>query len=146
MNLYSWQRLRKSTLLLFILLLVFAFIQIFQLTESESSQAEPLVTNLELMNSGIVCHNVVDQKPFGPDSIFKAGQERVYFYTDKAIGVQSFHIWYFGTDTIYSQDCESGDSICVSYLRPNSSQKGHWSVDHRSGHALLQSAQFQVIP
>jgi len=92
-----------------------------------------------------LCRNIVDQQPFGEDSVFSSFRNRVYFYSRQEKLQPAKHVWFHGGDTVQIVDCHPSESVCISWVTPEKLKGGLWSVDFVSLNKLLDMRQFRVI-
>ena len=91
----------------------------------------------------VLCKSFVDGHPFGADSVFREGRDRVHAFS-KIPGIAgTSHVWYHGGDSMASFPC-SGHGSCMSFLPADSLRAGEWSVDLVIGRHLLASRQFRI--
>lgn len=139
--------LRKSTALLALIFLIFFVHRV--LVEMRGAELAPPVEPTPLAQS-VLCRNIVGGAPFGADSVFFAGRNRVYVvskWTDRSWGKTDSlrHLWYRGGDVVLSEGCRKEPGYCSSSLAPEQLTAGDWSVDLVWGTRLLSSRQFRVL-
>ena len=92
----------------------------------------------------VVCRIMLEGKPFGVDSVFQVGRDRVHVFSQAAARPDLAARWYRGGVLVASTPCASGP-LCHSSLGPDSLQEGDWSVDLVEMDHLLASRQFRMI-
>jgi len=91
----------------------------------------------------VLSKSFVDGRPFGADSIFIEGRDRVHAFSKIPGLAGTSHVWYHGGDSVAAFPC-TGSGSCLSSLSVDSLHEGEWSVDLVIGRHLLASRQFQV--
>lgn len=141
----AFLRIRKSAWFGIGLILFFLFRSIWpQIGIHKTDLKKTTVSTIDSV-SLVLCHNVLDGVPFGVDSEFHAGRDRVHAFSIGPKTASMSHIWFFRGDSIARTDCLGG-GICHSSLSPDSLRNGDWSVDLMVGRKLLASHQFRITP
>ena len=139
-------RLRKTPVL-FLILVFFYLIHRYFFSSGAENSSQPEVAQLDSRPQVEVslCRNIVDQQPFGEDSIFSSYRNRVYFYSRQEKLQPAKHVWFRGGDTVQVVDCQPSEMVCISWVTPEKLKSGLWSVDFVSLSKLLGMRQFRVI-
>jgi hypothetical protein len=139
-------RVRKSAWLVLVLALVFIISKVI-LPSLVPRGTPPIVgpSPRAADSVGMVfSRSMVDGVPFGEDSVFQSGRDRVHAYS-RSPGVNNLsHHWFWGGSLRYTAPCPAV-AICVSSLPPDSLSVGDWSVDLVSGTNLVASRQFRIL-
>ena len=92
----------------------------------------------------VLSRSVLDGKPFGIDSEFVAGRDRVHAFLGEVRMSDLLVKWYRGGDLVATLPCPDARTCPVS-LGPDSLAAGEWSVDLLAGTRLLATTQFRVL-
>ena len=143
------RNIRKTTVILVVVLLAFMVHRTVAYLSTEDSIRDAGNTELSLAQ-GTVCRHIVKETPFGADSIFEEGS-RLYFYTTISSSLKNGgdtlkHVWYHGMDTVQVLPCslKKDSEACITEISPTLLKPGEWSVDLILGRKLLYSQQFVI--
>ncbi|MGL1936368.1 MAG: hypothetical protein OCD01_15160 [Fibrobacterales bacterium] len=137
-------KLRKSTLVLSVLIFISILFRIVEVFNSPITPPESPTEKHTYINA-YICTNIVQQQPVDIRKSFFEFERRIFFYTksDTTIPVSN-HTWYNGNTIVKTHTCPHTATLCISSIGRNELLKGNWSVDFFTQRTLLHSRQFTV--
>jgi len=109
---------------------VFLFLFCLICTPQAGFAQAPDVLDVE----AVVCRDVVDRKPVGPETSFPSSVEKLYCFS-KIIGAKTpttvFHVWYYGNTEMFRislpVNSASWRTFSMKSIRPH--ETGSWHVE-----------------